>query len=125
MTAQHLRCAVEQVCRNEARRAFAVRSDGDLLGVFVESGDEDAFAELVARHGAMVLGTCCRALRNTADAEDAFQAVFLVLARRAASISPREQVGSWLYGVAVRTARKARLRKQAARTGARHAFPRR
>lgn len=90
-------------------RESAARSDGDLLGAFVASRDADAFAELVRRHGPMVLGVCRRVSGEWATADDAFQATFLVLARRAAAVRPREQVGNWLYGVAYRTALKARM----------------
>jgi RNA polymerase sigma factor (sigma-70 family) len=95
------------------RRAALLReeaglTDGQLLGRFVERRDEAAFEALVRRHGPMVLGVCLRVLGHHHDAEDAFQAVFLVLARKAASIRPRERVGNWLYGVAYQTARKAR-----------------
>ncbi len=79
--------------------------DGELLGRFVERRDGEAFAALVRRHGSMVLGVARRLARG--DAEDVFQATFLVLARRAASVRRRESVGSWLYGVAVRLARRA------------------
>jgi RNA polymerase sigma factor (sigma-70 family) len=85
-----------------------VGTDADLLGAFVASRDPDAFAELVRRHGPMVLGVCRRALGATPDAEDAFQVVWLVLIRKARSVSPRGRVGNWLYGVATRTATHAR-----------------
>src|SRR5437588_1904867 len=65
------------------------RSDGELVTAFVERRSSSAFAELVRRHGPMVLGVCLRILRHAHDAEDAFQATFLVLARKAASVSPR------------------------------------
>jgi len=83
-------------------------SDGQLLQSFIAAHDEAAFAELLRRHGPMVLGVCRRLLQNTQDAEDAFQATFLVLLRRAGSIGKQESVGSWLYGVALRTALRAR-----------------
>jgi RNA polymerase sigma factor (sigma-70 family) len=82
-------------------------SDGRLLDAFL-AGSEPAFRELVARHGSLVFAVCNRVLRHRQDAEDAFQAVFLVLARRAGDVWPRDAVGSWLYGVAYRVALKAR-----------------
>src|SRR5271165_4953421 len=83
-------------------------SDGQLLASFVARRDEAAFAALVCRHGQMVFGVCQRVLHHAQDAEDAFQATFLVLARKAGSVVPRELVGNWLYGVAYRTALKAK-----------------
>jgi RNA polymerase sigma factor (sigma-70 family) len=88
----------------------AIVSDSCLLDRFVTNGDQDAFAALVHRHGPMVLAVCRRVCADEHLAEDAFQAAFLVLARRAGDVKPREAVRAWLYGVAVRTARGARAR---------------
>ena len=90
------------------KQAAGSASDASLLRAFLTSRDEKAFATLVQRHGPMVLGVCQRILRNPHDADDAFQAVFLVLVRRAASIRPGSMLASWLYGVARRTALQAR-----------------
>jgi RNA polymerase sigma factor (sigma-70 family) len=87
----------------------AEQTDQELLGRFVRHQDETAFAMLVERHGPMVLGVCRRLLGNSHDAEDAFQATFVVLVRRADSLERPELLGSWLYGVAYRIARKARV----------------
>src|SRR5262249_33997491 len=83
-------------------------SDRQLLERFLGRCDAAAFAALVRRHGRTVLGVCQRLLNNAHDAEDAFQATFLVLVRKARSIAKREAAGSWLYGVAYRVALKAR-----------------
>jgi RNA polymerase sigma factor (sigma-70 family) len=94
------------------RRAVALdgagMTDGQLLDCFVRHGDEAALAAIVRRHGPMVWGVCRRILRSHHDAEDAFQATFLVLVRRAASIQPSNRVGNWLYGVAHKSAQHAR-----------------
>src|SRR5213592_3573520 len=78
----------------------AALTDGQLLARFVAGRDESAFAALVDRYGAMVLGVCRRVLRHEQDAEDAFQATFLVLARNAGAVRRAGAVGNWLYGVA-------------------------
>src|SRR2546423_2587028 len=83
-------------------------TDAELVCRFAGRQDEDAFTALLQRHGPMVLGVCQRLLRNGHDAEDAFQATFLVLARKAHSVGRPELLGNWLYGVAYRTALKAR-----------------
>jgi RNA polymerase sigma factor (sigma-70 family) len=79
-------------------------TDSQLLERFVTLRDEEAFAQLVHRHGPMVLGVCRHILRREQDAEDAFQATFLVLARRAGAIRSAEALPNWLYGIAARLA---------------------
>src|SRR5262245_44126440 len=106
---------------------LSASADADLLGRFVAAGDPAAFEALVRRHGPMVLGVCRRLLGNPHDAEDAFQATFLVLVRKASSVAPRSLVGHWLYGVARKTAQKARAmrdrRRQVEATAARPDAP--
>jgi RNA polymerase sigma factor (sigma-70 family) len=95
-------------------RRAALRYDGggmtdrQLLDRFLTAREEAAFEALVRRHGPMVLGVCRRVLVHLHDAEDAFQATFLIMVRKASSIVARETVGNWLFGVAFRTAQKAR-----------------
>jgi RNA polymerase sigma factor (sigma-70 family) len=86
----------------------AQMSDRELLLRFTTQHDENAFAALVQRHGRMVLNVAWRVLHNGADAEDVFQATFLVLMRKAATLRWRESVSSWLYEVAYRLALKAK-----------------
>jgi RNA polymerase sigma factor (sigma-70 family) len=96
-------------------------SDTQLLDSYLTRRDEVAFETLLRRHGSMVLGVCRRVLRNLHDAEDAFQATFLVLSRSAGSIRCRQDIASWLYGVAYRTAMKARVMNAKRRAKERHA----
>lgn len=96
-----------------AGREVAQASDGHLLEKFATQRDEAAFGELLRRHGSMVLAVCRRTLRHEEDAEDVFQATFLVLARKAAALRRGQALESWLYRVALRAALK--YRQQAGR----------
>lgn len=100
---------VVQMLRERVVRAeLETTTDAQLLQWFIAERDEAAFAALVRRHGAMVWGVCQRILRQDQDAEDAFQATFIVLLRKAASIHPPSMLGNWLYGVAHQVSVKAR-----------------
>src|SRR5947199_5537552 len=83
-------------------------TDSELMAAYVARHDPAAFEALVRRHGPMVLGVCRRILHNDADAEDAFQATFLVLVRKATTVKAKSLVSNWLYGVAHNTALKAK-----------------
>lgn len=92
-------------------RETDTRSDTELIEAFLGHDDAEAFARLVRRHGAMVQGVCRRVLGDANDVDDAFQATFLVLLRKVPSLQWRDRLGPWLYGVAYRTALKARSRR--------------
>src|SRR6516162_3878344 len=98
---------IQQLRRTVLLQDGAGLTDGEVLGCFIEHRDDAAFAALVKRHGQLVWGVCRRLLDHH-DAEDAFQATFLVLARKAASILPREMVANWLHQVAHQTALHSR-----------------
>jgi RNA polymerase sigma factor (sigma-70 family) len=119
MAATHLREAVRQMRRILARQYTEGLTDAGLWARYVHEQDDAAFEALVRRHGPMVMGVCRRILRNTQDAEDAFQATFLVLVRKAASLRSPSTIANWLHGVARRTALEAR--SLAARRRAREA----
>lgn len=105
---QHLRKMV-----NVEERA----SDAELLARYVSRRDEAAFTTLVQRHGPMILGVCRRMLRKPADAEDAWQATFLVLARKATAIKKQASVAAWLHGVALRICQRTREKVQREKHG--------
>ena len=92
-------------CATACRSA---RGDARLLDRYLDDRDESAFEALVERHGPMVLSLCRRYLRDPHDVEDAFQATFLVLVRKGASLRDKSSLSSWLYGVAYRVALRAR-----------------
>ena len=114
MTTAHANIVLRHIRELSARPAGAA-DDRQLLERFVSGRDETAFAALVRRHGPTVMGVCRRVLHNAHDAEDAFQATFLVLARRAGSLGGRESVGGWLYRVGFHMALKAREQAAARR----------
>jgi RNA polymerase sigma factor (sigma-70 family) len=117
MATQALVPVVRYLRKLTAPAAVAEAADAELLARFILHRDEAAFTALVRRHGPRVLAVCRRVVRDEHAAEDAFQATFLVLARKAESLTQPELLGSWLYGVAYRTANKAKI--EAARRRAR------
>src|SRR5947209_6950940 len=108
MPANRLNEMLHRLCRAGLLHRTPERSDAQLLEDHVVHRDAAALEAIVRRHGPMVWGVCRRVLANHHDAEDAFQATFLVLVRKAASVRSRELLANWLYGVAQQTARKAR-----------------
>ncbi|HEV3143976.1 MAG TPA: sigma-70 family RNA polymerase sigma factor, partial [Gemmataceae bacterium] len=101
---------LQNLRRLNGAAALGDLTDRQLLDRFVSEGEEAAFSALVRRHGPLVFGVCRRVLSQVQDAEDAFQATFLVLARKAGSISWRERVDGWLYATAYRIALKAKTK---------------
>jgi RNA polymerase sigma factor (sigma-70 family) len=108
MDGSHL-SAIVRYLRRITEAGAEGTSDGQLLQRFVNQRDEAAFDALLDRHGPMVLGVCRRILRDAHDADDAFQATFLVLVHKARSIGRPQAVGSWLYSIARRTAWRAKV----------------
>src|SRR5438046_1419521 len=106
MPSGQMNSAIERLRRAVLLGNAGGLTDSQLLDSFLRRGDQAAFEALVRRHGPMVLSVCRRVLNNAHDAEDAFQATFLVLVRKARTIVSPERVASWLYGVAYRTALK-------------------
>ncbi len=114
MVRNHLDAVLNDVQTLFASGTIGALTDSELLARFLSCRDESAeaaFAALIQRHGPMVLRVCHSILRDSHDAQDAFQATFLVFVRRAATVRKRESVGSWLYGVAVRVATRAAPRE--------------
>ncbi len=117
--------SLRSIVKALAAQSLRGASDPELLRKFVKDNDEAAFRVIAERHGPMVLGVCRRALHCAHDADDAFQATFLVFARKAATIRKSASLGSWLHGVALRIAAKIQRertrrqrREQSARTPA-------
>ena len=115
MAIQSLRTLLEHVPQRQRPAPSGAATDTQLLERFLRLRDEAAFGLLMRRHGPLVFGVCRRVLHHTEDAEDALQATFLMLARKAGAISRRESVSGWLYTVAYRIALRAKL-KSAKRT---------
>ena len=108
MPGGHFGAVLHRIERLFASGSVAGLSEGQLIERFATRRDEAAFEALLARYGPMVLGICRQVLRDPADVEDAFQATFLVLVRKAGTLRDRELVGNWLFGVASRVALRAR-----------------
>ena len=108
MAIQRLKTALKQMRQLVGARGLAELNDGQLLKSFLERRDEAAFAALVSRHGPLVLGVCRRLLPNEHDAEDAFQATFLVLFRRSRFLNREGSLANWLYTVAYHAALRAK-----------------
>jgi RNA polymerase sigma factor (sigma-70 family) len=108
MTNSALKTVIHDLRRLADTNGARCETDKQLLERFLVNRDESAFATLVRRHGRLVLSACRRVLADEADIEDAFQATFLVLLRKASSVRWQASVGNWLFGVAHRIAVQAR-----------------
>ncbi len=115
MATRQINSVLQYIRRLAEGREASPWTDQQLLDRFINKKEEAAFAGLVQRHGPMILALGWRILRNREDAEDIFQAAFLVLARKARSIRKQESIGGWLYRVASRLA--LRVRAEAAKRG--------
>jgi cyanophycinase len=109
MTGSHLRVVLDYLGRSAALGGEGERTDGQLLDCFTATHDEGAFETLVRRHGRLVLSVCRSVLGDEHETEDAFQATFLILVKKARAIRRHESLRSWLYGVAHRVAVRARV----------------
>jgi RNA polymerase sigma factor (sigma-70 family) len=116
MPASKMSKVIHQLRSAAMRWEVVELTDGQLLESFINRRDQMAVEGIVRRHGPMVWRVCRRILHNYHDAEDAFQATFVVLVRKATSIMPREMLANWLYGVAHQTALKARATTEKRRT---------
>jgi RNA polymerase sigma factor (sigma-70 family) len=117
-----LKIAIRQMLRMLSAGQSAGLPDDELLKRFLEQRDEAAFESLLCRHGPMVLNTCRRLLGHLPDAEDAFQATFLVFCRKAKTIARRQSLGSWLHRVALRICLRAKATSQRAAGGLKRRF---
>src|SRR5436189_5966027 len=108
MSTEGLRDVVGRLRRAVSPDRGSGLADAELLARWAAARDEAAFEALVWRHGPMVLGVCRRVLRDAHEAEDAFQATFLALARKAGSVGQRGTLAGWLYRVAYRASLQAR-----------------
>src|SRR5579871_3073002 len=115
MNTEDLTVLLEQLRHITDPQRVCDLTDGELLERFLDRRDDAAFGLLVHRHGALVLSVCRRLLASLQDAEDAFQATYLILARKARSIRKRQSLASWLHGVARRVSMKSRARARGRR----------
>src|SRR5271169_4642856 len=109
MSTVHACSGMEALGRLFASGTATAAAEAELLERFVSQGDPAAFEVILQRHGPMVLRVCERVLDDPNDVDDAFQATFLILVKKAASIRDREVLGTWLHGVARRVAVRARV----------------